>query len=796
MLQDRVGHGVRFEIGLAHSDVFIYFSHARLSPPPRAWITAAHRAGVRALGTLCTEWADGELANDVLAWDGGRSDSSGALARGMAAFAHYFGFDGWLINIETALILDSLTAVTENLISFVRLLTNETRLYRGGLILWYDSVDARNGSINWASALDLQSNQPFFDVTDGIFLDYHWDLQRLDKTVRNAGIRARDVCVGIDVWGRGMMGGGGWRGGEAASAATARGLSVALFAPAWTYEERGGMESLAAARETEERLWHGRESTTITTTTTTTNLATMLTLFDDACITNASGLSLDPTLAAALSDVSRSAAAAAMCVGWNIKEARGDGMIVLRDEAWKFRDKKQSIENVIYHHHRHHHDDNNAIESNSNTTNTILFDLLNEDENDDSVSCFATSYGWCSASQIVPLKQNNSSSSNDVQQQICISEWIRGGPPNTADPYELSIQLLDAEGKGIGGGDMITCGKRYATEQWQRILLLVTIPPSIQVNSILVTHGGQDAEGWAGHFGVRMRALRVRVLHHASSAAAAAAAASSGMSSHTKTILAPSLSEAINGPRSSGSSLPVVTHFDVGIGKKKWHCGVIAEHAPWFDISMSQRLPPRLGQYAVVAVTTMMTLVELSTLPKPSLSLGIAVDTDHSSSSRVPTTTTTTTNNNNAVSSADLSHACAWMGGTSLLLSVPHCVYTMRDKSTPTTVAEIFEILSFSLVSTSSPLCVTLITQASYGTWAVPLLVLTDGTQIIPINGFEGGRVSEEGWVTVKWEFASSTLIAITSLRIAVCHTNNNNKDENRVSDGGLWVRVGCVEIA
>ena len=37
-------------------DVFVYFSHARVTVPPPAWTHAGHIHGVRVLGTVIMEW--------------------------------------------------------------------------------------------------------------------------------------------------------------------------------------------------------------------------------------------------------------------------------------------------------------------------------------------------------------------------------------------------------------------------------------------------------------------------------------------------------------------------------------------------------------------------------------------------------------------------------------------------------------------------------------------------------------------------------------------------------------------
>lgn len=47
-------------------DIFVYFSHANVAPPPPGWINAAHRHGVQVLGTIMTEWDQGVLDNELL----------------------------------------------------------------------------------------------------------------------------------------------------------------------------------------------------------------------------------------------------------------------------------------------------------------------------------------------------------------------------------------------------------------------------------------------------------------------------------------------------------------------------------------------------------------------------------------------------------------------------------------------------------------------------------------------------------------------------------------------------------
>ena len=125
-------------------------------------------------------------------------------------------------------------------------------------MIWYDSV-TRRGRLAWQNALNAE-NRCFFDVCDGIFLNYTWTPEgHLDPTAEEAAgekegsaeedpsprkkargsdgsalkesrDRTADVFVGVDVFGRNCFGGGGWNTRAAVDEAVARNLSVAVFA--------------------------------------------------------------------------------------------------------------------------------------------------------------------------------------------------------------------------------------------------------------------------------------------------------------------------------------------------------------------------------------------------------------------------------------------------------------------------------------------------------------------------------------------------------------------------------------
>ena len=59
----------------------------------------------------------------------------------------------------------------------------------GSLLIWYDSV-LHDGTLRWQSALS-EKNYRFMDVTDGMFTDYHWQLENLEETMETYNHRIK-----------------------------------------------------------------------------------------------------------------------------------------------------------------------------------------------------------------------------------------------------------------------------------------------------------------------------------------------------------------------------------------------------------------------------------------------------------------------------------------------------------------------------------------------------------------------------------------------------------------------------
>ncbi|CAN7112769.1 unnamed protein product [Brassica rapa subsp. narinosa] len=209
-------------------DVFVYFSHSLVTIPPPCWTNTAHRHGVKVLGTFITEWDEGKATcNEMLA----TKESAQMYAERLAELATSLGFDGWLINIENEIDEEQIP----NLMEFVSHLTKVLHLSTpGALVIWYDSVTV-HGHLKWQDHLN-EKNKPFFDLCDGIFMNYTWKESYPKLSAEVAGDRKYDVYMGIDVFGRGSFGGGQWTVDTALDLLKRNNVSAAIFAPGWVYE--------------------------------------------------------------------------------------------------------------------------------------------------------------------------------------------------------------------------------------------------------------------------------------------------------------------------------------------------------------------------------------------------------------------------------------------------------------------------------------------------------------------------------------------------------------------------------
>ncbi|CAG9786427.1 unnamed protein product [Diatraea saccharalis] len=227
-------------------DIFCYFSHHLITIPPLGWINVGHAHGVKVIGTVITEWSDGQAFWDKLLES---EDEYKVFASALVAIAKTLKFDGWLLNIENKVLNPG------GLLEFVEHLHKTLhKELRDPVLIWYDSVTIE-GTLNWQNALNKR-NKPFFDACDGIFTNYSWTGDHIKESALEAGERLTDLYIGIDVWGRNFYGGGQFNTHEAMNVAYSYGCSIAIFAPAWTHEavtsDKKDINSIAMADDLEQ----------------------------------------------------------------------------------------------------------------------------------------------------------------------------------------------------------------------------------------------------------------------------------------------------------------------------------------------------------------------------------------------------------------------------------------------------------------------------------------------------------------------------------------------------------------
>eukprot|EP01063_Lacrimia_lanifica_P000973 TRINITY_DN1046_c0_g4_i1.p1 TRINITY_DN1046_c0_g4~~TRINITY_DN1046_c0_g4_i1.p1 ORF type:complete len:881 (+),score=254.35 TRINITY_DN1046_c0_g4_i1:755-3397(+) len=234
---------------LRHWDVvetFVYFSHNFISIPTFGWVAAAHRHGRKVLGTFLAEHSNANLMQ-VLA-DGG---SIRAAVAKLVEIQGAYNFDGWLINVEVP--LDEMSA--SKLRGFVDQLTRACKaLSPQAEVIWYDSV-LETGPLKYQNELN-HGNKAYFDVCDGFFTNYWWKPRSIANSKAVAGPRAADVYHGVDMFGRGTYGGGQYDSHKAVRETAPNGVSTALFAPGFSYENCGG-GGRAVFEASDDRLWSG-----------------------------------------------------------------------------------------------------------------------------------------------------------------------------------------------------------------------------------------------------------------------------------------------------------------------------------------------------------------------------------------------------------------------------------------------------------------------------------------------------------------------------------------------------------
>jgi len=422
-------------------------------------------------------------------------------------------------------------------LSYLRMLLRSVLPH--GEVIWYDSVVASDGGLRWQSELN-EENACFARAAGNMLVDYHWDemaptrsrvyaeqykpppfvieaLGEAEEQVakeRAAGgldallhlaaksdltlspsiahaacqsnastaasidssISPSSIYTGIDVWGRGTWGGGRFNTPAALRVIADAGTSVALFAPAWTYEPRNGCSSISrhAFLQAERRLWIGEE---------------METEISIPC-----GTALCKDIAVALKS-------------WTISEQGGDGWgVTTRDED-----------------HR-----SAGSESGKNESQRLCFVTSHK------MCRRRQCIDLLAAATIEPddSGQANNGAPHIDSKRLALSSYptlrieteYAATPPTLADPYELHVRLLDEHGRML---DELRVATVATKKEWTTLTHTfhltpdhahlhddndeesIGLPPSQMVAFVEWEDGGCDAEHWAGHYGARIGSCRL-----------------------------------------------------------------------------------------------------------------------------------------------------------------------------------------------------------------------------------------------------------------------------------------------
>ncbi len=179
-------------------DILAWFGGSASSPiliPSKAWVDAAHRNGVKVIGTVFfAPIAFGGSQATMQSFLQKDSIGNFIAAAKLIEIAQYYNFDGWIMNCETS----AGGAIGALMASFMNRMDSA---YAGELI-WYDSM-LQNGSIQYQNKLNA-NNAYFFQHSTGLFTNYNWSqaatVASSQSYAQSLGLSPYRVYTGADLW--------------------------------------------------------------------------------------------------------------------------------------------------------------------------------------------------------------------------------------------------------------------------------------------------------------------------------------------------------------------------------------------------------------------------------------------------------------------------------------------------------------------------------------------------------------------------------------------------------------------
>jgi hypothetical protein len=225
--------------------------------PPPSWTNTLHRNGVKVLGIFLVEPQSTDVSKILQRTSSGTQGWDYTLARQLTRIAHFYGFDGWLINIEK-----TFPIADWNLSSLEGFLKQLGSSFDDGCVIYYDSLTCKN-RIDYQNALTEQ-NIIFAKAAGSILTNYVWTPEIAATTKALAlknDIDPLNILCGIDVWAQSSERqtypkdvGGGTGTGLGVAKLAELGLGAGIFGPAWPYEH---FNCLQDSRAVDKAMWTG-----------------------------------------------------------------------------------------------------------------------------------------------------------------------------------------------------------------------------------------------------------------------------------------------------------------------------------------------------------------------------------------------------------------------------------------------------------------------------------------------------------------------------------------------------------
>jgi hypothetical protein len=581
----------------SYIDIFTYFSHSRVSIPPAATIQAAHMNGVEVLGTLICEWETGYL--DTKRLIAGKEGDKAYYSKRLIEIASRCCFEGWLVNIEHSMNKEEVIELAAWLKQF-KSLANEV----GQKIVWYDSV-INTGELKWQSCVN-EKNSIFFDSCDYFFTDYHWKLSNLETSYLSCKGEFNKVMVGIDVWGRGCYGGGGWN------------TPVALKAIFKTGRTESSSDSGTSDSDDPLLVKHRHEHHQLHRNQSLTK--------PDPTKLSSSFSSLSPSLLLDGDEESKKFSVALFAPGWTIESQADSFDSLYRNEMrfwqgkdyWNIFSKQfepklevyfrlyQTQKKVVEEHPDHHSDYDFSVQ-----------DILSLFEYSEDGTAWAAERQAAAYSQKSPnetvgrfpglpqLFEPRTAGSQwswrhirfdcadtvltgeymDQQPELNLSVWFKGNGPNPQDPFRLRVLLLDSKNQLVSDFDS---GVLKGEAEWRQ-LSFVWRGYGAGVRRILWLDGSRDAENWAGFYGCTIDRPSIYIANpHAGE----------------------SVSSFVSQRLLQNAALPFVSTFDLGQGSAVYSNGSPIQYSlpsgeMWYNLAAQSQMPTLNVSFEAIAQLSM-----------------------------------------------------------------------------------------------------------------------------------------------------------------------------------------------